>query len=209
MVSSPEVVEPHEMDIASIFKSLESMSFATAIRDSLYIFPLLEGFHVVGLSLVFGCIAIIDFRLLGWASTNRSFKQVFADIMTWIWVAYGLTIATGLLMFSTNAVNYYGNTVFRVKMVMLVIAGINMGIFEMTAGRTVRRGDTSSRIPGLAKTTAALSLAFWISIVFLGRWIGFTVTQAPVEAPAEEVNFDDIFGGAPAESTPPSPPENK
>ena len=199
------------MDITSTLKSLEATGLATSIRDSLYIFPLLEGFHVVGLAMVFGCIAIIDFRLLEWASTDRPFKRVFADIMVWIWMAYALTIATGLLMFTTNAVNYYGNNVFRAKILMLIIAGINMGIFELTAGRVVRKAaDASTPIPKLAKTTGALSLVFWISVIFLGRWIGFTVTQAPVAPPAEEVNFDDIFGGAPAESTPPSPaPENK
>jgi hypothetical protein len=193
------------MDILSTLKSLESTGFATSIRDSLYTFPLLEGFHVVGLAMVFGCVAIIDFRLLGWASTDRSFKRVFSDIGKGIWLAYALTIVTGLLMFTTNAVNYYGNNVFRAKIAMLLIAGINMVFFELTAGRAVRKADASTPIPKLARTTAALSLVFWISVIFLGRWVGFTVTQTPVEAPAEEVNFDDIFGGAPAESTPPSP----
>ena len=182
------------MNIESLLKSLESTGLATVIREGLYYFPLLESFHVVGLAMVFGCVAIIDFRLLGWASTNRPFTRVFSDIMTGIWAAYALTIATGTLMFTTNAVQYYGNSVFRAKMLMLVLAGINMLFFELTAGRVVRQADHTSPIPKTAKATAALSLVFWISIVFLGRWIGFTVTQTQVEEPAaEEMNFDDIF----------------
>src|SRR5436190_2092568 len=129
------------MDISSFLASLESSGLANRIRDSLYIFPLLESTHVFGLALVFGTIAIIDLRLLGIASTRRSFRRMASDILKWTWAAFAVTAVTGALMFITNADVYYHNFFFRTKMLMLVLAGINMAAFELSAGRTIHRWD--------------------------------------------------------------------
>src|ERR1043165_2455354 len=129
------------MDIAALLKSLESSGIATRIRESLYIFPLIESVHVFGLAMVFGTIAIIDLRLLGVASTRRSFKQMASDILKWTWVAFAVTAATGGLMFITNAGVYYHNSFFRAKMLLLVLAGLNMFVFELTAGRSIHKWD--------------------------------------------------------------------
>src|SRR5215510_11741587 len=107
------------MTIAEILASLQSSGVASRIRDSLYLFPLIESFHVFGLTMVFGTIAIIDLRLLGIASTRRPFTRVASDILKWTWAAFGLTVSTGLLMFSTNAAVYYHNSFFRTKMALL------------------------------------------------------------------------------------------
>ena len=197
------------MDIAAFLASLESSGIANRIRDSLYIFPLLESIHVFGLAMVFGTIAIVDLRLLGIASTRRPFARLASDILKWTWAAFALTVATGALMFITNAGVYYHNFFFRAKMVMLALSGLNMLVFELTAGRTIHRWDKQASAPLAGKTAAALSLVMWISIIFLGRWIGFTTTHATV-APAPDVNFDNLFPGDPAESPPPvTPPDRK
>jgi len=181
------------MDISTFLASLESSGIATRIRESLYLFPLLESTHVFGLALVFGTIAIIDLRLLGIASTHRSFKQMASEILKWTWAAFAVTAVTGALMFMTNANVYYHNAFFRTKMIMLVLAGINMLIFELGAGRTIHEWDKAPSAPLSGKAAAALSLAIWISVIFLGRWIGFTTTRA-TPAPAPDINFEDIFG---------------
>jgi len=184
------------MDVSAILSSLESTALATRIRDSLYIFPLLEAIHVFGFAMVFGTIAIVDLRLLGLASSHRSFKRVAADILKWTWAAFALTALTGALMFITNAGVYYHNFFFRTKMLMLLLAGLNMLAFELTAGRTIHRWDKSPSAPLAGKTAAALSLVIWISIIFLGRWIGFTTTRATI-GPEPEINFDNLFPGTP------------
>src|SRR5262245_41794146 len=125
------------MSVAEFLASLEATSLATRIRDSLYLFPMLEASHVIGLSMVLGTIAIIDLRLLGIASTRRPFTRIASDVLKWTWAAFGLTLLTGLLMFITNAGVYYHNAYFRSKMLLLVLAGINMLMFELSAGRSV------------------------------------------------------------------------
>src|ERR1700676_5572705 len=127
------------MDIATFLKSLEDSHLATRIRDSFLLFPLLESAHVLGLALVFGTIAIIDLRLLGIASTRRPFQRMASDILRWTWGAFALAALTGTLMFITNATAYYHNVYFRTKMLLLLLTGVNMLVFELTAGRTIHR----------------------------------------------------------------------
>src|SRR5579862_7452578 len=124
------------MDIAAFLQWLEATSLANRIRESLLLFPLLESTHVIGLALVLGTIAVVDLRLLGFASQNRPFKLVAKDILKWTWAAFALTALTGALMFTTNATVYYHNFYFRTKMLLLVLAGINMFAFELTLGRS-------------------------------------------------------------------------
>ena len=189
------------MDIAGFLEWLEASGLATRIRDSNYLFPLLESTHVFGLALVFGTISIIDLRLLGIASTQRSFQRMASDILKWTWAAFALTVLTGALMFITNGLVYYHNFYFRTKMVLLALSGINMFVFELTAGRTIHRWDGAPSTPRIGKAVAALSLAMWIGIIFMGRLVGFTTSRAAVVAPPPaSANFDDFLQGTPSDS---------
>jgi hypothetical protein len=185
------------MDISELLQSIENTDIASSIRNSLYLFPMLESIHVMGLAIVFGTIAIMDLRLLGLASTNRPFRMVASDILKWTWIAFTITFLTGGLMFTTNATVYFHNSVFQAKMALLLLAGINMGIFELTTGRSLRQWDTSRSTPAAAKTTAIISLTLWIGVIFLGRWIGFTTSRTTTkEEAAPTINLEELFPGA-------------
>lgn len=174
---------------------LQATGVAIQIRDGLYTFPVLESIHVVGLALVFGTIAILDLRLLGVASTDRPVSRVIADLLKWTWAAFAITALTGALMFSTNAVVYFHNTWFRAKMILLVLAAVNMLAFELTARRSITQWDASPATPRSAKIVATVSLVIWVGVIVAGRVIGFTATrtQAPTES-APDVNFEDLLG---------------
>ena len=195
------------MDIASILDWLQQTSLAVHIRDSLFAFPLIESTHVIGLTLVFGTIAIIDLRLLGLASTNRSFQRLAADIMKWTWVAFAVSAATGSLMFITNAAVYYHNAYFRAKIALLFLAAINMLVFELTTRRTVAQWDRDASAPPLGRAVAAVSLVIWISVIVTGRMIGFTTTRASLAEPAPaEQNLEELLG-LPGDGAPSAPTE--
>src|ERR1700682_1089752 len=129
------------MSIAGLLASLEASHLAGRIRDSLYLFPLIESLHVLGLTMVFGTIAIVDLRLLGIASTRRPFSRIATDVLKWTWLAFALTVMTGVLMFITNAGVYYHNVYFRSKMALLALSGVNTLIFQRTALRSIHRWD--------------------------------------------------------------------
>lgn len=204
------------MQIDAFLKVIEATRFATSIRDSIWMFPIIESIHVISFTLVVGTIAVIDLRLLGLASVQRSFQRIASDILKWTWAAFVLAVATGLTMFTTNARVYYHNPFFRTKMLLLVLAGVNMLFFEMTAHRTVHTWDTARSAPRAGKAVAVLSLTLWVAIIFMGRLIGFTTHPGTVQAPPPGVNFDNFLqpaapsgnsGAAPAR--PPSNPPQK
>ena len=194
------------MPIDAFLKSVEATRFATTIRDSIWMFPIIESIHVISFTLVVGTIAVIDLRLLGLASTQRSFRRMSSDILKWTWAAFIVTVATGLTMFTTNAVIYYHNPFFRAKMVLLVLAGVNMAVFELTAGRTIHDWDKAPSAPRMGKTVAVLSLTLWISIIFMGRIIGFTTHPGAVAPPTPGVNYDNFLLPPPSSGTSSSTP---
>lgn len=199
-------------DVDAFLKSVEAFGFAAKIRDSLFLFPLIESTHVFGLALVFGTILIIDLRLLGIASTQRPFRRMASDILRWTWAAFAVTALTGALMFTTNARVYYHNSFFRTKMLLLLLTGINMLVFELTAGRMIHLWDKAPSAPPVGRAVAALSLAMWISIICMGRIIGFTTSRAAVVAPSPAgINFEDFLQGTPqhSDAAPAPPPHSK
>lgn len=181
------------MQIDAFLKSVEATNFATSIRDSIWMFPIIESLHVISFTLVVGTIAIIDLRLLGLASTSRSFQRMSSDILKWTWGAFVVTVATGLTMFTTNARIYYHNPFFRAKMILLLLAGLNMLVFELSAGRTIHSWDQAASAPRIGKAVAATSLVLWISIIFMGRIIGFTTHPGAVAPPTPGVNYDNFL----------------
>ena len=180
------------MDISSFLASVESSTLAVGIRDSSYLFPLIESCHVVGLAIVFGTTTIMDFRLLGIGSLNRPFTVIKSDILKWVWGAFVLTAITGSLMFTTNASVYYDNFFFRTKVLLLALAGINMLVFELTTGRRARDWGAEATTPRAAKTAAAFSLVLWVGIIFTGRWIGYTTSTTEVEL-GPDINLEELF----------------
>ena len=179
------------MDIAKFLASVQSSGLAVGIRDSSYLFPLIESCHVIGLAVVFGTAVILDFRLLGIASSSRPFSLIKSDVLKWVWGAFILTVFTGTLMFTTNATVYFGNFFFRTKVLLLVLAGINMLVFELTTGRRAEDWDTGTT-PRTAKAAAVLSLVLWVGIIFMGRWIGYTTLDTEVELDSD-INLEELF----------------
>jgi hypothetical protein len=179
------------MDASSLIAELEASAVANAIRNSLYLFPLIESVHVLGLTLVFGTILIVDLRLLGVASTRRPFSVVAADGLKWTWIAFAIAAVTGGLMFVTNASTYYHNVYFRAKMILLVLSGLNVLVFDRTARRSIVTWDEKPRAPRAGRIAATVSLTLWVSVIVLGRWVGFTTGSEP-GANEPDVNLEQL-----------------
>jgi hypothetical protein len=152
---------------------LQDLSLPTQIRESDWMFPTIETVHVFALVLVVGTIMTVDLRLLGIANKERPFSQVAGEMLPWTWAAFGVAALAGMLMFSSKALTYYSNIPFRLKMVCLLLAGINMVLFHWLGTRHLEAWDRG-RPPRAAKLAGGASLLLWTTIVAAGRWIGFT-----------------------------------
>jgi uncharacterized membrane protein len=155
---------------------LQSTPIAVAVAENDILFPWIESVHVLAVVLVVGTISIVDLRLLGIASLDISAKRLMRDIIPYTWGAFAVAAVTGTLMFSSDAVHYAHNRLFQIKLVMLVLAGLNMAVFHLFGERDIERWEApGARTPASAKAAATISLLAWIAIVSLGRGTGFTM----------------------------------
>jgi hypothetical protein len=161
--------------IGSILSWLEGLRLANFIAETDWAFAAVESVHVIALASLLGTIAVVDLRLLGLAWAGRPYTEVAREVLPWTWGAFIFAVMTGSLMFITQAAAYYANVAFRIKMLLLLLAGINMLIFQLITARGVARWDQGTPIPLSGKIAGMLSLTFWIAIVFFGRRIGFTM----------------------------------
>jgi hypothetical protein len=161
------------VDISQVFPWLHDTTFGTAIRESAVLFPWIESVHVLAVTLVVGSISIVDLRLLGVASANRSVASVSADVLPFTWTAFIFAVLTGSALFTSHAVGYAQNFQFRMKLLLLVLAGVNMLTFHLIMGRGLGRWSEAGATPWQGKLAGLISLMLWIGIVAFGRWIGF------------------------------------
>jgi len=163
------------MSWESFLQGLYDSAIGSGIRESGLLFPSIETVHVLMATTVVGTIAIVDLRLIGYGSHRKGARQLILDLLPFTWVAFALAAVSGALLFSSNATGYAANVPFLSKMVVLLLAGINMAIFHVTAYRRIAEWDDALPPPAKVRISGATSLALWIVVVFLGRWIGFTV----------------------------------
>jgi hypothetical protein len=163
------------MNLEALWQSLETSAVGSFVAESAWAFPTIESIHVIALVIVVGSIAIMDLRLLGLASRDWAVTATSNDTLPFTWGAFVVAAMTGSLLFVSKAHNYVANPYFLTKMVLLVLAGLNMAVFHLTVWRTVHHWDTGAAVPTAGKVAGALSLLFWIGVVFFGRAIGFTL----------------------------------
>jgi len=162
------------MVIPEICSWIENTPVATAIRQSTWLFPAIETVHVLATVIVVGSVAMLDLRLLNIARRGSSIREVHEEVLPWAWSSFGMAAIAGALLFSSSATKYYHNVPFRMKMVLLLLVGINAACFELGTYRRIASSDGETRIPVVAKIAGALGLLLWIAVVACGRWIGFT-----------------------------------
>jgi uncharacterized membrane protein len=164
------------VDIESALAWLQSTWIATAVAENDVLFPWIESVHVLAIVLVVGTISIVDLRLLGIASLDISARRLMRDVIPYTWGAFAVAAITGSLMFSSDATHYAHNRLFQIKLVMLVLAGLNMAVFHLFGERDIERWDApGGATPVAAKAAAVISLVAWIAVVSLGRGTGFTM----------------------------------
>ena len=157
-----------DMSIDDTAGAVEASRLAATIRNSLYLFPLIESLHVIGLSMVFGTIAIIDLRRSASPRPRRPFTSIASDTLKWTWVAFVLTAVTGVLMLSPTPGLLRQLLLQGEDAADRQSPAINMFFFELTARRSVRGWDRDPSAPPAARAVAALSLVLWITIIFAG-----------------------------------------
>jgi hypothetical protein len=162
------------MDFPSIIQSIQASAPAHWMRTSVKAMPFVESLHVLAAATLFGTVFIVDLRLLGFPDTRRPVTLISREMLRLTWAAFCIAVLAGVLMFAANAHTYYANTAFRLKMLSLLGAGLNMAIFQGVTYRTVSAWDRNVPTPLAGRVAGALSILLWLTVIFFARWIGFT-----------------------------------
>ncbi|MGZ3346831.1 MAG: DUF6644 family protein [Caulobacteraceae bacterium] len=163
------------MTLQSVFEWLESWPVSEGIRQSSWMFPAFESVHVIAITLVVGSVMVVDLRVLGLASRRQRVTELSLSVLPWTWGAFVIALVSGAFLFAAKAHTYFDNVNFRLKMFMMAAAFVNMLAFHYGPYRSVQAWDAGGRVPASAKLGCALSLTFWVLIVAMGRWIGFSI----------------------------------
>jgi len=150
-----------------------AMSWSEALASSLNFWGLLEGTHVLSLMLFAGTIFLVDLRLLGVAFKRTPVSTISDRVLPLTVFGFVLMVATGLALFYAKPLLYYHNLWFRLKLIFLAIALINIMVFHWRVQRNRHEWDTAAKPPGKARLSAAVSLLAWIAVITTGRFIAY------------------------------------
>jgi len=158
------------MSLLPFFEWCENVGVGQAIRISDWLFPVIEGFHLLGLCVIGGAILVVDMRLLGLGLRRQPIAELARDTRPFLLGSLAVMLVTGLLLFSSEAVKCYYSFAFWFKMTSLALAII----FTFTVRQRVTLMDDARIGPIKARIVALVSLALWSGVGWGGRWIGFS-----------------------------------
>ena len=177
------------MELAGLVQDIHDSGVGEWMRSSLKAMPVVEALHVLAATTVFGTVLLVDLRLLGIPNLKRAVTRIEGEVIRLTWIAFAVAVVTGALMFAANAQTYFINTAFRLKLLGILAAGLNMVVFETVIRRDVAAWDLGVQPPRAARIAGLLSILLWIVVIVLARWIGFTKGYDFAIPPGVELTF--------------------
>jgi hypothetical protein len=157
------------VNLLPFFEAAEASTVGDMIRQSLWLFPVIEAVHLLALCVLGGSLLIVDLRLLGVGLRNQLAGELLRASRPWLVGSLVLMLATGVALFTSEAIKCYYNTSFWVKISTLPMAML----FTFTVrDRVAERAGMSAT--ATTKTVALLSISLWWVVTAAGRWIGFS-----------------------------------
>ncbi|MEO5742539.1 MAG: DUF6644 family protein [Vicinamibacterales bacterium] len=158
------------MSLLPFFMWCEQSAIGEAIRNSQWLFPVIESVHLLALVLIAGSVLVVDMRLFGLGLRRQPVAQLARDTQPWLIGGLTVMLTTGILLFLSEAIKCYYSLAFWVKMTSLLLALI----FTFTVRRKVALADESHVGPLWSKVVAVVSVTLWSGVGIGGRWIGFS-----------------------------------
>jgi hypothetical protein len=177
------------MSLVSFFRWLADLQWSVDLHESQYAYPILESIHVWVMAFFFGLVAMFDLRLLGWIMRSVPLSEVIRRLQPWTIAAFVLMVVSGTLLFFAIPLRSYQNIFFRTKMLLLLLAGLNIWIFHSHVFPSVVGWDGKGVPPRAARTAGALSLALWIGVIFSGRMIAYNWFDCDRQPQPDIINF--------------------
>lgn len=155
----------HYIDGSVIFNFVNATS---------WLWPAMEIIHFIGLTLMLGALIITDLRLCGFFSDINI--RASHLLLPWIFIGFAMNLVTGILFFCGDPMRYSPHLGFKVKMILILFAGINALWYLIKLQPLVDKLKPGSEPPVIVKTVATISLISWLSVLLLGRLIPYVST---------------------------------
>ena len=164
---------PEPMSLLPFAQWLAETKGSTALHESLLMYPLIESIHVWALTVFVGFAAALDVRLLGWSMRKMPVSDVARRLLPWMAAGFVVMVISGMLLFYAIPVRSYQSVWFRMKLILLVLAGLNAWVFHAGIWTSVMSWDLDPITPKRARVAGAASLVLWAAIIFSGRMIAY------------------------------------
>ena len=177
------------MSVLSALEWVARTPWSVALHESLYVWPLLESTHVLTLTLFVGTALMLDLRLLGIALRRVPVSEVTERLLPWTRAGGAVMVTTGLLLFYATPVRNYQNIFFRIKVVLLILAALNVYVFHSRTHRRVKEWDLDPVAPRAARVAAVVSILAWGGVVVAGRLIAYNWFDCDIQPQPHFINW--------------------
>jgi hypothetical protein len=171
------------------FEQLADSSWSVGLHESQYAYSIIESIHVWAMGVFFGLALVFDLRLLGWIMRKVPVSEFANRVLPWTIAAFVIIAISGILLFYAIPLRSYQSIFFRVKMVLLVLAGLNVWVFHSRIYPKVVTWDIEKVPPRAARVAGALSLVLWIGVVVSGRMIAYNWFDCDRQPQPDIINF--------------------
>lgn len=169
------------MDLQAFMQSLQDMEFATTVRQSTLLYPILLSAHLAGMGLFGAMIALTDLRILGLAMKQRPLADVHNQLRAYKHLGLTIVVLCGATLAWSKAAIYWPNPFFRMKLACLALVALHAILFRGPVYKKLSEMDKFGHATGTAKLAAVISLFLWVNLVAAGRWIGYWEPPNPFE----------------------------
>jgi hypothetical protein len=161
------------MSLLDLCLQLQDSRLATSLLESQYMWLIVESAHVIGLAFSVGLIAITDLRLIGKFRRREPVSEVLEQLRPWLLAGFAVMFVTGGLLFASEAAKVFISPWFKLKILFLLLAGINALWFELKLGRKLAEWNELDSPPFGAKIAGWTSLGCWTAVIVFGRWVAY------------------------------------
>lgn len=175
--------------LVGFFGRMGDSPWSTGLHESRYAYDFIESIHVWTLCLFFGLAVMFDLRLLGWAMRDVPVAELAGRLLPWTIAGFVIMVISGSLLFYAIPLRSFQSIFFRVKMIMLLLAGLNVLIFHSGVYQQVETWSLDAKPPRAARVAGALSLVLWIGIVLSGRMIAYNWFDCDRQPQPAIINF--------------------
>jgi hypothetical protein len=160
--------------IRELCRAIAETSIGRGILESALVFPIIEGFHLIGIALSIGVLCWLDLRLIGVAFTKHPVSKVWKQVMPIAVVGFGLVFLTGGLLFWAEAITAYNSVHFWIKVGLIFLAGANALYFEKVTHKGIAAWDNDPIPPRAARIAGFASLVLWTAVIITGRTMAYS-----------------------------------